>query len=202
MVVLRRNGRAEGPRHAGEAERALGEPVLVQRDETQHLAHAQGHDGEVILLGDAQRDERDQAADCRHDCHRAQGGDEGVGARLQHQQCRRVRAERIEAGEAEVDHPTEAPLEIQRERQDGREADDDPEQDEERDHFCGIVITADGPLPPITWIAYAASASVAMSIFDFIVISLCKVGRRALADERRGSPRSREAESRCGSWAR
>jgi hypothetical protein len=58
LVILRRDRLAERPRHSAEAERAPGEPVLIERHEAQHLAHAQRHDGEVVLLGNAQGDER------------------------------------------------------------------------------------------------------------------------------------------------
>ncbi len=139
LVILGRDPVAEGPRHAGEAERALGQPVLVERHQAQHLAHAQRDDGEIVLLGDAQRHERHQAANRRDDRHGAHDREEGVGACLQHEESRGVRAERVEPGQAEVHHAAQAPLEVERERQDRREAHQDAEKDQVRGHLriCG-----------------------------------------------------------------
>ena len=105
-----------------EAPRTLGDLVLVEGDQAHDLAEPQRHHGEEIL---AQPDRQERHQRPRHHPgdrrHRHRQPDRP--ARLGGQQAAGVGAQRIEPGDAEIDHAGHAPLQVQGQRQDHEEAD-------------------------------------------------------------------------------
>ena len=126
----------EGLGHHGDAARAVGRPGLVLQDQAQNLGDADGGDGQVVGAqpdADAPHDPADRPADHhrRHqpDHHRQLVAAEMAGAGRRGQDRADVGADHEEAGDAGVEQPGEAELDVQAQRQDRV----DPAHGEQRD---------------------------------------------------------------------